>query len=592
MGFLFDVHAPEQPTLGHALNATTTLVAPHARTSPTGLTYVVAGFAALGETLISADTPLPDEVLRRALRDPGAFSVDLHGAAALFVHDPASGRSVAVNDPFGSCFLCVYRDAKRTVVSTDLSLMRSHLKENGVQLRKSMRHIASMFATGVGGFASAPYEDVEILSIGTFVTATPRGVAVAELDLAPLVAAAAEAKYEHGLEEVDVDIATTFRALAGRDDAAPIAHLTGGADSRLVLSYLQQVGIADRYMYFCSGHPGETDRVLFESLAKHFDLTSAAGSGISVMRYPTSLEDELAGPLDYSNGMNMSGPTRDWARTDTLILAGGYGETFRSPYGADPDSVLSSTPRERLQFAWRSNLNVGGVQGASYIADGFIDTLAEATDPIVQRGLNAGLTPDAALDLLYIARNRMFVGNLTYDHNDFVRRLDPLYSLRGALFALTRPLGLRKANVVGFDLTGRNSPELLRLPFDTPRFGDDYQRYRPKPEPLAFANANGPLRVATPLRLPTHDQPVTYRPRPTPQQEQFAREKKASLRQVVWSETVRDRLREFLGGARSQDLDQGFNAEAIHAALAHPFPNRVVIRNMMTLYALMHWHAH
>ena len=592
MSFLFDIHATDSSTMGFALDATTTLVSPTARRSASGLTYAVAGFATLGQTLISPDEPVAEEVLRKALRDPDALCIDLHGAAALFVHDAADGRTVAVNDPFGSCFLAVYRDAKRTVVSTDLSLMRVHLKENGVQLGKSIRHIASMFATGVGGFASAPYEGVEILSIGTYVTAQGDTLHVNELDLAPLVGEAAATEYDAGLEEVDADITGTFRALGTRTDVSPIAHLTGGVDSRLVLAYLQNLGLDDRFLYYCSGHSGETDRVVFESLARHFDLTATVGSGVSVLRYPSSLEDELTGPLDYSNGMNMSGPTKDWARTDTLILSGGYGETLRSPYGADPDLVISSTPRERLQFAWRNNLNAGGPPGSSYIADSFIDALAEATDPLVQRGLRAGLTPDAALDLLYVARNRMFVGNLTYDHNDFVRRIDPLYSLRGTLFALTRPLDLRKANVIGFDLMQRNSPDLLRLPFDFPRFGEDYQRYRSVPEPLEFGNADRPLRAAAPLRVPTQEYPTPYRPKPTKEQEDFAREKKASLRQVVWAETVRTRLAAFLDSLGSTEFTEVFNAEVVRSALTRPFPNRVVIRNMMTLYALLQWYEH
>lgn len=592
MSFLFDVHSPDVSTKGFALDMSTTLVAGSARQSPSGLTYVVAGFAALGDTLISADEPVDDAVLRRALDDPQSLSLDLRGAAALFVHDPRDGRSIAVNDPFGACSLAIYRDARRTVVSTELNLMRVHLTENAVTLRKSIGHLASMFATGVGGFASAPYEDVTILPIGTWVSATPEGVETAELDLGALVRKWSALSYEEGLEIVHEDISATFRALSSRLDVAPIAHLTGGADSRLVLSYLQALGIEDRFLFYCSGHPGETDRVVFEQLARHYDLRAAIGSGISVLRYPSSLEEELTAPLDYSSGLNMSGPTKDWARTDTLILSGGYGETFRSPYGADPALVLASSPRERLQFAWRNNLNVGGSPGSSYISDEFIDALAEATDVIVQRGLNAGLSPDAALDLLYVARNRMFVGNLTYDHNDFARRIDPLYSLKGTLFALTRPLDVRKGNVIGFDLTARNTPELLRLPFDSPRYDEDYLRHRPMPEPLDFAHQDRRLRTAAPLRIPTREYPVMYRPKPTPEQERFAKEKKASLRQVVWAEPVRERLAALIGTVDLTDFDRMFNADVVRSALSRPFPNRVVIRNMMTLYALMEWYKH
>lgn len=569
-----------------------TLVAEAARQSPGGLVYAVSGFAALGDTLISADDPVDDAVLRRALDDTEALSIDLHGGVALFVHDPRTGRSVAVNDPYGACSLMIYRDARRTVVSTDLNLLYVHLKENGVALRKSFRHLASMFATGVGGFASAPYEGVEILPFGTWARATPAGVETEELDLGALVTEWSAKGYEDGLDEVHAGISETFRALETRAGIAPIAHLTGGADSRLVLSFLQASGDDDRYLFYCSGHPGETDRVIFEQLARHFDLRAAVGSGVSMLRYPASLEEELTGPLDYSSGLNMSGPTKDWARTDTMILAGGYGETFRSPYGADPELILRATPRERLQFAWHSNLNVGGDPGSSYIADAFIDALAEATDPIVQRGLDAGLSPDAALDLLYIARNRMFVGNLTYDHNSFVRRIDPLYSLKGALLALTRPLDMRKGNVIGFDLTARNNPDLLRLPFDGPKFDENYLRYRPMPTPLDFGGTDRPLRTATPLRIPTQEYPVMYRPKPTPEQERFAKEKKASLRQVVWAETVRNRLRQILEKVDQQEFGQVFNADIVQTALERPFPNRVVIRNMMTLYALLQWYEH
>lgn len=592
MSLLLDLHPSSGRGAGLALDATTSLVSSSARRSPSGLTYAVSGFAALGDVLLSPDEPVDEAILQRALRDPAGLSLAIHGAAALVVHDPVARRAVVVNDPFASCYLCIYRDADRTVVGTDFALLRDHLAEQGVQLRKSLRHIASMFATGVGGFASTPYEGVELLSIGTFVTVEDGRVVPRELDLAPLVAAAAASSYDDGLERVRADIGGTFRALSTRSDAAPIAHLTGGADSRLVLSFLQHLGLADRYLYYCSGHPGETDRIVFESLAKHFDLAAASSSGISARRSPTSLEEELTGPLDFSSGLNMSGPTKDWARTDTLILAGGYGETFRSPYGVDPELVRSSSPRERLQFAWRSNLNVGGAPGSSYISDAFVDALSEAADPIVQRGLRAGLSPDAALDLLYVARNRMFVGNITFNHNAFVRRIDPLYSLEGALFALTRPLALRKANVVGFDLTARNSPDLLRLPFDTPRFGAEYRQHRPMPDPLEFQRGDEPLRVVEPLRVPVAEPPVAYRPRPTSAQVLFAQEKKASLRQVVWAETVRARLLDAFESFDASALGDGLDVEVIRGALDRPFPNRVVIRNMTTLYALMQWYAH
>lgn len=552
--------------------------------------YAIAGAGRFGDQWLEESSSLTKAQLDSILSDPVGASRSVAGGLILAVVDPMNKHAAVVNDPLGAGTVMTYEDDKSILVSTDIEMIVGRARELGTNLKRDPRSLGSMLVTGVTGMGWSPYVGVRIVPIFTTVTIRDSVLSENVLDFSQEVAEAKNSSFEENLLRVQDEVERNLKAIDSAARSWKIAHLTGGFDSRLVLSFLISLGMEGKYVFSCHGRPVERDREVFEILAAELGLNTAPAKYLSISGTPSTFEEELVAPLEYSSGMSLTGPTRYSMRQDGLIMSGGYGELLRASYWhADGEPNIKS-PHDLLVALYKGNIQSFG---GDFINPKFLAEQADVLWEMYSDALALGLDAAAAMEYIYLHRNRMFVGQQSHLYRAVNTRIDPLYSLRAAAWGLVMSTQDRQSNRGGIELMLANAPALLELPFDSEKLtASQRKRYGVFLKTDVGSTVSDLLRVSFIPTEPLQVAPVRYMPKATDEQIKFAREKKASLRQVVWSEHVRTELGRLVGKNREESgVGEVFNLKALKAVLAQPFHNRVVIRSMINIYALVFWYT-
>lgn len=552
------------------------------------LSYAVVGAGRFDGRWIDQFSDIDQKDLESALENPAAFSLRLAGGVVVAVINSSDHTAVMINDPLAAAPLLVRETSEQIFVSTDIDLLYGRSIELGKPLKKNPYSVASMLVTGVTGMGWSPYQDIEILPLFRVVSLNNGKISRLPVDISFIFEDLKKKSYEQAIHEVREEISRNFHALDSARKSWKLTHLTGGFDSRLVFSFLIAHGMEDNFVFACHGTPVERDREVFESLAKHFNLQVAPRKYLASAGFPKTLEEELSEPLEHSWGMSFVGPTRYSVAQDGLILSGGYGEALRSSYwnrNEDPDI---RDKHMLLETIYGGNIKSFG---GEFVNEEFLALQADHLWKIFEEGRGLGLSDAASMEYLYLYRNRMFVGMQSHLQRSFHSRFDPLYSLKGAILGLLVSNQDRNENAIGIDLMKLNEPILLSLPFDYERIPAEVRSAKQIPTPIKAHNSDAQLQIVDLPTLPQITSPPNYSPRATPEQVEFAKAKKASLRQVVWAEPVREKLRNILVKIENdEEFQVVFNVQKLTGALQRPFHNRVLIRSMINLYALLLWY--
>ena len=120
------------------------------------------------------------------------------------------------------------------------------------------------------------YWDVERPRAGSLVVIEPkRGARVIEPPISALYPRTQEdpaPSYEEVLNDVEADLRGTIRAVAELPAADRVLSLTGGKDSRTLLSIILSEGVQDRFRFETSGAPERADAILAKTIATQFGL--------------------------------------------------------------------------------------------------------------------------------------------------------------------------------------------------------------------------------------------------------------------------------------------------------------------------------
>lgn len=514
----------------------------------------------------------------------------IRGSLCLYIWDRSNKELHVLPDPLGGGLVFRHDDNDGTAVSSDLHSLVVFLLSIGKRPQKSLAYLAEIMATGNGGLIPTSYENIGV--IGQFEYFFFAGAGVTVGDYASKTSFFRnDLSADDALEALRTEVSDNLRGVASAGHLIKTAHLTGGFDSRLVLAGLKSLGVENDFVYFCSGRKELPDRQIAEKLSSEFDLTMTEYPGGDLNTSADVFEDNFIKSMRYSSGIvsgQLMGPVTS-PIGGSVILSGGYGECLRSFYDKSVDREIECTTAELAHKLWG---NVGFSQDPteSLLADSLRNRLVSRFGALLEMASGLGLRSDSQLDYMYLnVRNRYYVGEVSRQWSTDVARFDPLYTLSGPKVALGLSLADRSANILGFDLMNKLSPDLAHYPFDTPRFNDHYISLRGTPPMRGFRNGRPPRYDGRKSLVVGQSAGAAF-PKATVVDIEKARLIKAPLRQVAGLEKVRHQCKEMLAGVPRSELEQSFNYVVLMRLMNAPLNNRMHIRTVYNLYGSLLWY--
>lgn len=427
------------------------------------------------------------------------WSRSVKNVGALFAHDSVENWSACYPDPLGGALAFYTKGAGHQVISTDIQEISKFYSSLGQQLEKNTLFQVERVLFGNGGLNKAPFKDVQSIAPFSYLLVNAGGVREFKY---PLLRDLSSLSHRELFEHLREDVLSSVNAILDYPNKQKIAHVTGGFDSRLVLSALQALGRTSEVSFFCSGPEGTTDRQIADSLTQDYKLRRVNGAGLTPA--PTELmAEKLLGPLFSSGGITSSGPNGRETSIAVSAIGGGYGEVLRTFYGQ------------------RNITDANGVLDRAAVRKSFIDVDRQKASNISRPAIAAleEMLWAEFRNLSHKYENQSFLGDAHYTHsrnryhigqNSLLwsrvgSRFDPLYSVAGYVLASTLPQSARFANVLGFDLMQSFDRTLLEHKFDYDRFNESllFMRRRPTQRELSFSQTPINFEVAM---VPDHEE--------------------------------------------------------------------------------------
>lgn len=558
---------------------------------PNGQVVGVQGFGALADRPVSNSSDL-EHFLRSTPRHQliDSWSQQVRGAVTVSLFEPISKTILMMPDPLGGSIVFYYDKDGVRAASASLPDLVQVLKSFGVKMKKSLKFSIELVISTNGGLNESSYEEIRSLDIMEYISIDREKIETLPYRNIDLSASSAR-DYDDMIDRAAQDIRNTIAAATRQSVTSRICHLTGGFDSRLVAAATIDTGVSDSYRYFCQGDSVLPDKKLAEQVAAELGLTMTNYSGVSTRQSPSDFGGGLAGPMIHSSGLLAVGPHSGNSFSDTVILSGGYGGTFRSTYDyrfldRETESVAGSDLGRSL---WGDYLFAGGEN--SLISRDYSDYLSGKIEYKMDQGRSLGIREDALGDMFYIqTRARYFISHISSAWNKYVRRIDPLYSLSAIHGALSLPLKERSANGIGFDLAMRLDPRILEYPFDSQKFDLSAIGRQPTTTPKQFSGK--PTAYDAVVNDPFQQVDFGYLKLPKATSEDVATAKRMNARayQVSGRTVAREALNELLASIPRSELSEFINMKELDVLRKRPANTRVRMRTLFNLYSSLSWY--
>ncbi|USQ79820.1 hypothetical protein NF556_19890 [Ornithinimicrobium faecis] len=519
-----------------------------------------------------------------------ALGERMAGSLTVYVWDAVTRRVTVLADPLGGSLVFLHRDADGVAVSSHMGGLVALRERQGKPMRKSLANGLSTLVTGgAGGLQQGSYEGVELLDHFHFIEVDREGVRIRsyrsrdEFYGAPL-------SYEDGLDRVEAEILRNVRVVSQASHARKISQLTGGLDSRMVLGALQKAGVSDGFAFNCMGRSNTSDKMIAHGLASEFGLTMTNYTGLSAYSQPETFNDRVLAHMRYSSGLHMTPAHARMRRSQALVLSGGYGELFRSPYRPEEKPVQGTDAHALAEIEWGA-AGFGEDPRSRLISIDLMDRYVDTVDEMVRGARGAGFGTDAWRDYYYIRRrNRFFVGEISRQWTPFASRFDPLYSVSAGQVMLRQPWAVRKSGVFLFDLMRRLGADLPRLPFDFDRYNVVYREMKGAPDQVAFSSPRSPQYNDWEQPMP-HNFASVQVSTPNAAQKALAKKLRAPIQQVVELDRVRRETRAMVGALSEEDRTATFNSEGIRMLYGRAERHGWSLRCLFVIHSVLLWYT-
>ena len=375
-------------------------------------------------------------------------------------------------DPIGSCLIYSYNKKGVVAFSSDLESMVFWLKSQGVDVKKSNFYQAMVLAIGDGAFGYTSYEDISALESSKYVVAYQNRHQILDYGVEEYLKS--EGSYECLLNAAEKDIKDNIKAIS-ESRLDKIAHLTGGMDSRLVVSAISSMGDLGKYSIFCSGQHGYPDFDTAYALCSVLGAKMTNKQSLIQKNIPKDFQQYYKWSSLDNNGMLSNQPTNIGmtGNKNTLVVSGGYGECLRGYNLHCKDASLDYVINNLWPLCNSENTVRVPVQKE------VVDEVKSSLGAYLISKLENGWSINDALQLIYLQeKNRYFVGNISKSYSRYTPRVDPLYSLPAFKAAYSLGVEDRADRVLMYDLMCRFDARLASFEFGTTAWPDTLYKKR------------------------------------------------------------------------------------------------------------------
>lgn len=524
------------------------------------------------------------------------WAASTRNPGALYVEDASEGWSACLPDPLGGAIaFSVQRDG-HAFISTDTVILVETAKAHGIVLEKDPLFQIERLVLGNGGLTKSSYSEVESVDPFQYFVMEGHQIRRGEYDV---LRRYEELSLYELFGELRQDVQSAVHAIANSESAQVISHLTGGFDSRIVLSAILSQGLHDKVSVFCSGPEGSTDRVIADGLSRAFGLKRSNGAGLTAA--PTqSMSERLMGALFSSGGVTNTGPSGREIRVDVSAMGGGYGEVLRTFFGGRAISDdAGNLDRVSLVKSFMPSVSSGN----SYISASALESISNKLYKRFSDLSNMYQDTSFLGDAFYTYnRNRYHIGQTSMLWSRVGSRFDPLYSVAGFEISRRGTQMTRSANVVGFDLLESFNKELLSYGFDYDRhnapLGELRNRRTVKPWPkgtadiefhdalLPTVNASSPFLDSL-KKIDVSEPVLTSSERKSKILE--ANNLGVNFWQVVYKETGQKLLKHSYEEAYNNDILEQIDLQYVQKLFTASRLNKKQLRDLYSVAGILSW---
>ncbi|MGP4981892.1 hypothetical protein ACTXO4_10970 [Glutamicibacter arilaitensis] len=455
------------------------------------------GSGAIGDSFVSNLDTLRSIVQKFSnINDMISLIKDAAGSFTLQILDENTGSIYFLNDPLGGGLIIKYLDDSLEAYAVDVVSIKMALTLYGVSLTRSLEYQIASFGTGTASLAcDLPYDELTVMPAGVGIKLAATGSStIIDYGVNSYIYEGNNNSYQD-LIELGIDsMKRNICAVSTVPSKMHLADITGGFDSRLVLSGILSSGLQDLFTLSSIYENKEWEFAEGLSRVSGIPLTSERGWVRGVHRNDNFYEDCFASSRPSGgvipNDLNpLAGPGA------TVSLQGGYGETFRtfSNYYVDPNKNISFEEMCHELWKW-TKMSRLQFEGHKLFVDEAIPRLSNLVHRIFDRGINFELGPDLYPNILYMQlRNRYWIGQQSYWSSRIQVRFDPLYNRHLIAAAHKIDFWRRKSNFVGLDAMNLMTPQLLEFPwFQGDRVSARYrkEKYDPTTSPFPKGKTN------------------------------------------------------------------------------------------------------
>ena len=377
------------------------------------------------------------------------------GCYVTFKRTDAGEITISI-DPFGYYPLHIYNKDGVFCAATRVRQMVQVLRALGRPLHRDLT-IYGWFVAQGGATGGSGYREISLLGRGTTVRVSRENQVSFEHEPSSVLFYSSRPLGEL-IDDAAHEIITNIRVLAGRSFETRTCYLSGGRDTRLVLSAILHEHMQDNFQFHTKGKYPHPDANVAALLRSRFGLRRARGGNFDETKL--SPFNSLRASVGRMNGLcefprgarSISG--RDQIRH--LAVGGSTGELLREYWSSGNATGRKDTPSFGKKLKVREKSSTLDVAFYAKVIEAInkfsIDTIAE------------GIRKEHVGDLLYIVNRAKYHFGVSWAYG---RRtwFHPLYSPAALLAAHAMPNPEKAANRLGFELMSRFCPELIHVPF-------------------------------------------------------------------------------------------------------------------------------
>lgn len=278
---------------------------------------------------------------------------EMRGSLTNYIVNRKSEKIYIVPDPLGLSIVYYYLSPSLKVYSNSMKEIKKILDLFGYTLTKDINYFYEALVIGNGGIAHTPYEEIHALQPFSYIKIGDNFIQnVENKRIINFIDSIENIDYKDVIKEAKKDIILNINAASNyKTKGKKITQLTGGFDSRLILSALLNQEKEQEFYYFCSGPDGTKDKDIAKELCREYGLTYTDYSGYEITKPVENRIDSFLWSLDYTSGTSYEAHG-NYKNQDNLVISGGLGGLYRSVYGLGADSVEFDSYKSLIKKQW------------------------------------------------------------------------------------------------------------------------------------------------------------------------------------------------------------------------------------------------